>query len=77
MIFKASRETNPNKLAAAIINVTENEPVECLASGTQAINNLIYALCVAGNVKNFEHKITFEGEREGKFRVRITVKRSE
>ena len=77
MIFKVSRETSPNKLAAAIINVTENNPIECLASGTQAVNNLLYALCVAGNVREFEHKITFEGEREGKFRVRITTKRSE
>lgn len=77
-IFKVSRNTHPNKLAAAIIDATEHGEVDCLAIGEQALDNLAYALCIANNVLGGEISCRFafsDFKKASKLKVKVSVKR--
>ena len=76
--FKVSRNTHPNKLAAAIIGATEQDEVDCLAIGEQALDNLAYALCIADNVLGGKISCRFafsDSEKTNKLKVKVSVKR--
>lgn len=78
--FKVNKETVPNKLAAALVGITESDgEVYCLASGSETIECLMYAMCVANNIPgvNLTMTVEFSGEKEENwpFRVRALVKR--
>lgn len=78
--FLVNKQTSPNKLAAAIVGVTEKDgEVFCLASGSEALECLLYALCVANNIEGITLVSTFNfsGEKADNwpFRVKALVKR--
>jgi stage V sporulation protein SpoVS len=76
MIFKVSKNTYPNKLAAAIINsINEGEDVKCIAIGKDAIENLMFALCIVTEKMDVDTEIHFgEKEKTGVFKLEIDVR---
>ena len=74
--FKVSRHTHPNKLAAAIINAVRSGGVDCFAVGGKAADNLLYALCIVGNVLKDGYFCRFyfsDAEKSDKLKVKVEV----
>ncbi|MGB9660665.1 MAG: stage V sporulation protein S [Moorellaceae bacterium] len=78
LIYRVSRRTHPNKLAAAIIGaVKDGREIDCLAIGGRALDNLIFALCIADRVLKGDVFCRFAfsdpEKRDSNFRVKATV----
>lgn len=76
MVFKVSKNTHPNKLAAAIINsINEGEEVKCAAIGKEAIENLMFALCIVTEKIDVDTEIHFgDKEKTGVFKLEVDVR---